>query len=67
MILDDRCGRAEARSQGLAIIGTAAVLMLAKERTLIPACASLLFALREQGYFPSDVVVAAMLGQAGEA
>ena len=66
VILDDRCGRAEARSQGLAIIGTAAVLVLAKERTLIPACAPLLIALREQGYFLSDGVVAAVLGQAGE-
>ena len=66
VILDDRCGRAEARSQGLAIIGTAAVLVLAKERTLIPACAPLLIALREQGYFLSDGVVAAVLGQAGD-
>ena len=66
VILDDRCGRAEARSQGLAIIGTASVLVLAKERTLIPACAPLLIALREQDYFLSDGVVAAVLGQAGE-
>jgi len=67
VILDDRCGRAEARSQGLAIIGTAAVVVLAKERNLIPACAPLLVALREQGYFLSDGVVAAVLAQAGEA
>lgn len=67
VILDDRCGRAEARSQRLAIIGTAAVLVLAKERTLIPACAPLLIALREQGYFLSDGLVASVLGQAGEA
>ena len=67
VILDDRCGRAEARSQGLAIIGTAAVLVLAKERNLIPACASLLVALREQGYFLSDGVVAAVLAQTDEA
>ena len=32
VIVDDRCGRAEARSQGAAIIGTAAVLMLAEAR-----------------------------------
>lgn len=64
VIVDDRCGRAEARSQGVAIIGTAAVLVLAKERNLIPACAPLLVALREQGYFLGDGVV---LAQAGEA
>ena len=36
VIVDDRCGRAEARSQGVAIIGTAAALVLAKEWNLIP-------------------------------
>ena len=67
VILDDCCGRAEARSQGLAIIGMASVLVLARERNLIPVCALLLVALREQGYFLSDGVVAAVLAQAGEA
>ena len=61
------CGRAEARGQGLASIGTAAGLVLAKERNPIPACAPLLVALREQGYVPGDGVVAAVLAQAGEA
>jgi hypothetical protein len=46
--------RAEARSQGFAILGTAAVLVLAKEQPLIPASAPLLAALRDQGYFLSD-------------
>ena len=36
MIVDDRHGRAEVRSQGVAIIGTAAALVLAKEWNLIP-------------------------------
>jgi predicted nucleic acid-binding protein len=36
VIVNDRYDRAEARSQGVAIIGTAAVLVLAKERNLIP-------------------------------
>ena len=36
VIIDDRCGRAEARSRGLPNLGTAAVLVLAKERNLIP-------------------------------
>ena len=51
LIVDDRCGRAEARSQGLAIMGTAAMLVLAKKQTLIPASAPLLAALRAQGCF----------------
>jgi predicted nucleic acid-binding protein len=64
LLVDDRCGRAEARRQGLSIIGTAAVLLLAKERALVPACAPLLKALREQGYYLSDALVAAVLNQA---
>jgi hypothetical protein len=41
--------------------------VLAKEGNLIPACAPLLVALREQGYVLSDGVWAAVLAQAGEA
>ena len=37
VIVDDRYGRAEVRSQGVAIIGTAAALVLAKEWNLIHA------------------------------
>ena len=66
LIIDDRCGRAEARRQGLPIVGTAAVLVLAKERNLIPTCGPLLLAMREEGYFLSDALVAAVLNQAGE-
>ena len=66
LLVDDRCGRAEARLQGLAILGTAAVLVLAKERNLVPACAPLLDALREQGYYLSDGLVAAILNQVAE-
>ena len=64
--MDDRCGRAEARSQGLPILGIAAVFVLAKERNLIPACGPLLVAMRDEGYFLSDALVAAVLHQAGE-
>lgn len=66
MIVDDRHGRAEARSQGVAIIGTAALLVLAKERNVIPSCGPLMLALREQGSFLSDGVVAAVLAEARE-
>jgi predicted nucleic acid-binding protein len=41
-------------------------LVLAKERNLIPACGPLLLALREQGYFLSDALVAAVLAEARE-
>jgi len=66
LIVDDRCGRAEARQQGVAIMGTAAVIVLAKERGLVAACSPLLTALREQGYYLSDALVAAVRKQAQE-
>ena len=66
VILDDRCGRAEARRQGLPILGTAAVVVLAKERNPIPTCAPLLVAMRDEGHFLSDALVAVVLNQAGE-
>ena len=40
--------------------------MLAKERNLIPACGPLLVAMRDEGYFLSDALVAVVLNQAGE-
>jgi len=49
LLIDDPCGLAEARNRGLAIIGTEAVLVLAKEQQLIAACAPLLSGLREHG------------------
>jgi len=67
VIVDDRCGRAEARSWGLPILGTAAVLVVAKQQQLIPACAPLMAALREEGYYLSDGLVAAVLAEVDEA
>jgi predicted nucleic acid-binding protein len=66
LLIDDRCGRAEARHRGLAIIGTAAVLVLAKEQQLIAACAPLLSAMREHGYYLSDDLLQAVLDQVAE-
>jgi hypothetical protein len=40
---------------------------LAKEQRLSPACAPLLVALREEGYYLSDGLVAAVLAEVGEA
>ncbi len=66
LIVDDRCGRAEARGRGLPILGTAAVLVLARQQQLIPACAPLLVSLRQEGYYLSDGLVAAVLAEVGE-
>lgn len=59
LLIDDRCGRAEARRHDLAVIGTAAVLVLAREQDLVPACGPLLQALRLQGYYLSDQLIQA--------
>jgi predicted nucleic acid-binding protein len=67
LLIDDRCGRAEARHRGLNLIGTAAVIVLAREQGLIGACAPLLHALREQGYYLSDGLIQAVLRQVSEA
>lgn len=66
MLIDDRCGRAEARHRGLALIGTAALVVLAKEQKLIEACAPLLSALRQEGYYLGDGLIQAVLHQADE-
>jgi predicted nucleic acid-binding protein len=39
---------------------------ISKERGLVPACAPLLNALRSEGYYLSDSIVAAVLDQAAE-
>jgi predicted nucleic acid-binding protein len=67
LLIDDRCGRAEAQRQGLYLIGTAAVVVLAKENGLVSACKPVLLALREQGYYLSDSLITAVLQQVGEA
>ena len=67
LLIDDRCGRAEARRQGLFLIVTAAVLVLAQERGLVKSCKPLLLALRDQGYYLSYSLIAAVLKQVGEA
>lgn len=60
LLIDDRAGRAEARHQGLSVIGTAAVAVLAQERGLIPSALTLLQNLRAAGYFLSDAVLASV-------
>ena len=49
------------------MLGTAALLVLAKEHGLATSCAALLEQLRANGYYLSDNLVAAVLEKAGEA
>jgi predicted nucleic acid-binding protein len=67
LIIDARAGRAEAHAQGLTIIGTAAMIGLAKLRGLIPAARPVLERLRPAVYFISPAVIEAVLADIGEA
>lgn len=66
LIVDDRAGRAEAKSHGVAIIGTAAVIGLAKVQGLIPTARPLLERLKLAGYFIHPQVIETVLQDLGE-
>jgi predicted nucleic acid-binding protein len=51
VLMDERMGRQAARRQGLAVIGSAGLLLAAKQRDLIPTIAPVLDQWRQAGYF----------------
>jgi predicted nucleic acid-binding protein len=67
LIVDDRAGRAEARAQGLSLLGTAAVIGMAKLRGLIPAARPVLESLPPAGYYIATAVIEAVLSDIDEA
>jgi predicted nucleic acid-binding protein len=67
VLIDDSQARAAAALLKLRVIGTVGVLVLARERGLIPALAPLLEALRGSGYYLSEPLLRAALQRAGEA
>jgi predicted nucleic acid-binding protein len=66
VVMDDRAGRLEARNRGLALIGTAGLIGLAKTGGLVPQARPLLERLTQAGYFLGPAVVAAVLADVGE-
>ncbi len=67
LIIDDQAaGRAEARYHKITLIGTAAVIGLAKIQGHISSAGDMLHALREAGYFIGDAIVAQVLQDIGE-
>ena len=66
LVVDDRAGRAEARTWNVAVIGTAAVIGLAKLRGLIPAARPVLERLQSASYFIGSAVIEAVLADIGE-
>lgn len=67
VIVDDARGRQAAQHAGLALTGTAGLLLLAKMSGLLPTVKPLLKALQAQSYFLSERLCQAVLRQAGEA
>lgn len=66
LVMDDRAGRLEAEHQGIALIGTAAVIGLAKTQGLIAEAKPLLERLAQSSYTLGQAVIDAVLTEAGE-
>ncbi|MFT4241811.1 MAG: DUF3368 domain-containing protein [Acidovorax sp.] len=66
LVMDDRAGRLEARAHGIALVGTAAVIGMAKAEGLVPAARPLLERLPQQGYYLARAVIEAVLADVGE-
>ena len=66
LLMDDRAGRLEAKNRGLALIGTASVIGLAKTERLIPAARPLLEQLVASGYFIGPSIVSLIVADVGE-
>lgn len=65
-VLDDASARACARSLGVRVIGTLAVVLRAKRRGLIAAAQPVIDALRAAGFYLDEQIVRSALAAAGE-
>ena len=66
LIMDDQAGRAEARYQKLAVVGTAAIIGMAKEQGFIDSAKTMLYELRDVDYYIGDTVLETVLKDIGE-
>ena len=66
LLIDERKGRAVARSRGVAVIGVGGVLLLAKREDVIEQIGPVLEELASHGYRLSDELRRKLLGLAGE-
>ncbi len=66
VLMDDLQGRSAASMLNLRVIGSVGVLILAKQRGLVPALAPLLETLRASGYYLSDALMQEALQRVGE-
>jgi predicted nucleic acid-binding protein len=66
VLLDDAAARAAAKQLGLPTTGTLGVLLLGKERHLLPAVGPVIALLAQRGFRITDVVHRHVLQLAGE-
>ncbi len=66
LLMDDQAGRAEAFYHKLSVIGTAAVIGMAKEQGVISSAKTVLHELREAGYYIGDAIIQTVLKDIGE-
>lgn len=66
VIIDERAARAVAITRGLSVIGSAGLLVRAKDRNLIPAVRPLLTRMQESGMRYSQVFFESLLSELGE-
>lgn len=66
LIIDDQAGRAEAKYQKITIIGTAAVIGMAKMQGYVLSAKDILFALCETGYYIGDAIIETVLRDVDE-
>ena len=66
VLMDDKAGRRMAKNFGVASIGTVGVLVLARQKKLVPNIKPLLDQLTQSGYFLGDKLIGSALAAAGE-
>lgn len=66
ILMDERLGRQAAAAHGLAVIGSAGILITAKRKGLIAAVQPALLTWQSFGYFLAPALIATVLERAGE-
>jgi predicted nucleic acid-binding protein len=66
VLMDDKAGRHMAKNFCVASIGTVGVLVLAKQKQMLPSIKPLLDQLTQSGYFLGDKLIASALAVVGE-
>ncbi len=66
ILMDERLGRQAATAHGLAVIGSAGILLTAKRKGLIAAVHPILLTWQNFGYYLSPALIATVLERAGE-